>query len=178
MGHNSAYFHLWQVSKRFHSSVICISFMKHDFRNSPSAFALQCDINETVILISARLMKSHGFLASISFDKVHHTVMILSFIMWVIITSTLMFAFQKGSEVHLGIYCKYVPSSTSNTERLAHSADKTKFPSGMIILTNKYTNFIVSNLFCGWAKWGWQRSMFSKWEVQLEAIPWPRSSNT
>lgn len=77
-----AYFHppsLWQVSRYFHSSVECTSCAKHDFRNSPSVYLgfavrhLKCDS------WNCRLMKSHGFLVSISSDKVHHTFMILSF---------------------------------------------------------------------------------------------------
>ena len=49
-------------------------------------------------------LMSHGFLVSISSDKVHHTVMILSFRMKAMITSS-MIAIQKRSKVHLGI-CK------------------------------------------------------------------------
>lgn len=108
MGYNSAYFpsvSFWQVSRRFHFSVECISCTNLNFRNPSVAhyLVMQCGINETVILETARLMKSHGFFVNISSDKVRHTVIIRSFRIWVIITSVLTIAIRRRSEIYLGI---------------------------------------------------------------------------
>ena len=99
MAYNSAYFHPPSFDRFLDVSIL--AWNAYHVRSMISVnppTALQCNINETMILITARLMKSHGFLVSISSDEVHHTVMILSFRTWVIITSTLMTAIQKKAK--------------------------------------------------------------------------------
>jgi alpha-galactosidase len=98
---------------------------------------MQCDINETVILETARLMKSHGLLVSISSDKgwSHGHNSVFQDIGYDHVNVDDCYSEKKRSSsgdivASTSFGCLQLPSGSLCT-------DKTKFPSGMRSMTDK-----------------------------------------
>lgn len=144
MGYNSAYFPFPSLSHVSRRSILAwnayrVRSMISVIPQGVYCLVMQCDINETVILETARLMKSHGFLVSISSDKgsSHGHNSVFQDIGYNHVNVDDCYSEKKRSSSGDIVASTYL--SGAYNYRASHSlcADKTKFPSGMRSMTDK-----------------------------------------